>query len=69
MSENYEDSVSVFQNEHKMDASHRIELGVDNALKLNLPNGMPDSVETLKEETKRQFSLPGLFRLHLTMSL
>lgn len=41
----------------------RVVLGVDNASKLTLPNGMPDSVEALKEEIKRQFTLPDSFRL------
>lgn len=46
-----------------MAASLRVVLGADNAAKLTLPNGMPDSVEALKEAIKRQFSLPGRFRL------
>lgn len=46
-----------------MAASLRVVLGIDNASKLTLPNGMPDSVEALKEEIKRWFSLPGSFRL------
>lgn len=56
-------SVFVFQNEHKMAASLRVVLGVDNAAKLTLPNGIPDSIEALKEEIQRKFSLPGSFRL------
>lgn len=55
--------VFVFQNEHKMAASLRVVLGEDNAAKLTLPNGMPDSIEALKEDIKRKFSLPGSFRL------
>ncbi len=46
-----------------MAVSLRVVLGVDNASKLTLPNGMPDSVEALKEEIKRPFNLPGHFRL------
>lgn len=38
-------------------ASLRVVLGVDNASKLSQSN------KTLKEEIKRQFSLPGQFRL------
>lgn len=50
-------SVFVFQNEHKMAASLRVVLGVDNAAKLTLPNGIPDSIEALKEEIQRKFKL------------
>ncbi|XP_041825356.1 uncharacterized protein LOC121629698 isoform X2 [Melanotaenia boesemani] len=46
-----------------MAASLRVVLGVDNAAKLTLPRGIPVSVEDLMEEIKRQFSLPGNFRL------
>ncbi|XP_056295664.1 uncharacterized protein LOC130209821 isoform X2 [Pseudoliparis swirei] len=46
-----------------MAAALRVILGVDNASKITLPNGMPDSVEALEEEVKRQFRLPGNIRL------
>lgn len=53
----------VFQNENKMAATLRIILGEDNASKLSLPNGIPSSLEYLKEEIRRQFGLTGNFRL------
>lgn len=46
-----------------MAAILRIILGEDYALKLSLPNGIPNSVEHLKEEITRQFGLTGNFRL------
>lgn len=50
-------------NENKMAATLRIILGEDNASKLSLPNGIPSSLEYLKEEIRRQFGLTGNFRL------
>lgn len=46
-----------------MAATLRIILGEDNASKLSLPNGIPSSLEYLKEEIRRQFGLTGNFRL------
>ncbi|CAL9691165.1 unnamed protein product [Knipowitschia caucasica] len=46
-----------------MAVSLRVVLGVDDSPKLTLPNGMPGSVDALKEELKRQLSLPDNFRL------
>ena len=41
----------------------RVILGIDDALKLSLPCGIPDSVDELKAEIKRHFGLSGDFRL------
>lgn len=46
-----------------MAATLRVILGDDNASKLTLPRGIPDSVEDLKEEIRRQFVVSGNFRL------
>ncbi|XP_065097841.1 sterile alpha motif domain-containing protein 3-like [Paramisgurnus dabryanus] len=46
-----------------MSATLRVILGVDDAPKLILPNGIPDSIEDLKGEIQRQFGLSGNFRL------
>ena len=46
-----------------MAATLRVVLGVDNASKLTLPTGIPDSLESLKGEIKRHFGLLGNFRL------
>uniref|UniRef100_A0A3P8TP41 PB1 domain-containing protein n=1 Tax=Amphiprion percula TaxID=161767 RepID=A0A3P8TP41_AMPPE len=51
------------QNITKMSATLRVILGVDNASKLTLPTGIPDSMEDLKQEITRQFNLSGNFRL------
>lgn len=41
----------------------RVIFGTDNASKLHLPNGIPDSVEDLKEEIRRQLNVSDDFRL------
>ncbi|XP_026163312.1 uncharacterized protein LOC113130707 [Mastacembelus armatus] len=46
-----------------MAATLRVILGVDNASKLTLPSGIPDSVDDLKGEIRRHFGLSGNFRL------
>lgn len=56
--------IVFFQNEHKMAATLRVVLGADSTLKLTLPTGIPDSVESLKGEIKLHFDLSGNFRLH-----
>lgn len=46
-----------------MAAVLRVVLGVDNASKLILPTGIPDSAEVLNKEIRRNFALSGNFRL------
>lgn len=46
-----------------MASALRVILGVDNASKLHLPNGIPHSVEDLKEEIRRQLNVTDHFRL------
>lgn len=46
-----------------MAAVLRVVLGVDNASKLILPTGTPDSAEVLNKEIRRNFALSGNFRL------
>ncbi|XP_024116549.1 uncharacterized protein LOC112138208 [Oryzias melastigma] len=46
-----------------MAAILRVVFGEDDASKLSLPNGIPSSVECLKEEIRRQFDLSQNFRL------
>ncbi|KAI4896279.1 hypothetical protein NFI96_025685, partial [Prochilodus magdalenae] len=50
-------------NEYKMAATLRVILGADNAAKLTLPTGIPDSVEDLIGEIRRHFAVSGNFRL------
>lgn len=54
-----------FQTEFKMAATLRVVLGTDNASKLILPSGIPDSVEDLKTEIARQCSLSGTVKFRL----
>ena len=44
-------------------AKLRIVLGDDNCVKLTLPSGIPDSVDSLKIEIKKQCGTEGEFRL------
>ncbi|KAF7640946.1 hypothetical protein LDENG_00003750, partial [Lucifuga dentata] len=46
-----------------MAATLRVVLGIDDASKLTLPCGIPDTVEQLKGEIQRHFGLSGAFRL------
>ena len=46
-----------------MAATLRVILGADNAAKLTLPTGIPDSVEDLIGEIRRHFAVSGNFRL------